>query len=335
MSQPVHDNPTHAAAIACVDISVVIPIYNEEENLPQLQKRITASLDAACQSFGGTWEAVLVNDGSRDRSAAIIRDIHRQDPRFKLVSLSRNFGHQPAVTAGIHHATGRCVVLIDGDLQDPPEIIPDMVAKWRQGHHVVIGQRTSRAERGARGLGFRLFYPILRAVTDLPSAPDAGIFGLMDRRVVAEFNKLPERNRFIPGLRSWLGFSQTAVEYDRMDRAAGKPKQTLRRLLRYAIDAMLSFSYAPLRSVMYMGFFISGMTFLLAVWYLIDFFRHPDKFGDGFTTTILAILFFGGVQLISLGIVGEYVGRIYEELKQRPLYVVGETLGIKHEPPPR
>lgn len=311
------------------DVSVVIPIFNEEENLPQLKERITASLDAAVSPFGGAWEAILVNDGSRDRSAEMIREIHREDGRFKLVSLSRNFGHQPAVTAGIHHASGRCVVLIDGDLQDPPEVIPAMVAKWREGNAVVIGERTSRAERGARGLGFRLFYPVLRAVTDLPSAPDAGIFGLMDRRVVDEFNRLPERNRFIPGLRSWLGFRQAAVEYDRMDRAAGKPKQTFRRLLRYAIDAMLSFSYAPLRSVMYAGFFVSGATFVLAVWYFVDFLRHPDKLGDGFTTTILAILFLGGVQLISLGIVGEYVGRIYEELKQRPLYVVGETLGLE------
>ena len=154
-----------------------------------------------------------------------MREYHEQDPRIKVVSLSRNFGHQPAVTAGIHYATGDCVVLIDGDLQDPPEAIPEMVKKWKEGFQVVLGERTSRAEKGAR-IGFKLFYPILRSLTDLPSAPDAGIFGLMDRSVVDEFNKLPERNRFIPGLRSWLGFRQTSVFYDRADRAAGKPKQT-------------------------------------------------------------------------------------------------------------
>ncbi len=166
-------------------------------------------------------------------------------------------------------------------------------------------------------------------MTDLPSAPDAGIFGLMDRKVVAQFNKLPERNRFIPGLRSWLGFRQTSVMYDRQERAAGKPKQTLRRLLKYAIDGMLSFSYKPLRSVTYMGFIVSGISFLLGVFYLIDFLRKRGAtYGSGFTTTILCVLFLGGVQLICVGILGEYIGRIYEEIKQRPLYVVMDKLGF-------
>jgi dolichol-phosphate mannosyltransferase len=307
------------------DISVVVPIYNERENLPELRRRLTLALDAT----GRPWEIILVNDGSRDESAEIIRAFHREDPRIKLLSFSRNFGHQPAVTAGIHAATGRAVVLIDGDLQDPPEVIPHMVAKWAEGYHVVLGERTSRAERGTRGIGFRLFYPLLRAVTDLPSAPDAGIFGLMDRRVVDEFNKLPERNRFIPGLRSWLGFQTASVLYDRQERAAGKPKQTLGRLMKYALDGMISFSNKPLRAVTWMGFFVSGTSFLLAVYYLIDFiFKSRQKYGNGFTTTILCVLFLGGVQLISLGILGEYIGRIYEEIKQRPLYVVGERVGF-------
>ena len=257
----------------------------------------------------------------------MIRRFHAEDPRIKLVDLSRNFGHQPAVTAGIHHARGDCVVLIDGDLQDPPEVIPDMVQKWREGNQVVLGERTSRSETGARGIGFRMFYPLLRALTDLPSAPDAGIFGLMDRRVVDEFNKLPERNRFIPGLRSWLGFTQGSVLYDRTDRAAGKPKQTLRRLIHYATDAIFSFSYRPLRAVTYLGVFVSTVTFGLAVWYVFDFFYHRKPI-TGFTTTIVSVLFLGGVQMIAIGIVGEYVGRIYEEIKQRPLYVVREKLGL-------
>lgn len=245
-------------------LSVVVPIFNEQENLPELRRRMTAALDATNEP----WELVLVNDGSRDRSPDLIRQYHAEDPRIKLVNLSRNFGHQPAVTAGIHNATGDCVVLIDGDLQDPPEVIPRMVEKWRQGADVVLGERASRADTGARGIGFRLFYPVMRAVTDLPSSPDAGIFGLMDRKVVDEFNRLPERNRFIPGLRAWLGFKQDSVLYDRQDRAAGKPKQTLRRLVKYAVDGMLSFSYKPLRSVTYMGFVVSGLSFLLAVFYL-------------------------------------------------------------------
>jgi len=306
-------------------ISVAIPIFNEQENLPELRRRMTLALD----STGEDWELILVNDGSRDRSPEMIREMHRQDPRIKLINLSRNFGHQPAVTAGMHHARGDCVILIDGDLQDPPEVIPEMVAKWKQGFQVVLGERTSRAERGTRGIGFRLFYPLMRAITDLPSAPDAGIFGLMDRQVVTEFNRLPERNRFIPGLRAWLGFKQASVLYDRQERAAGKAKQTLRHLLKYAIDGMLSFSYKPLRAVTYMGFTVSIGSFLLAVFYLIDFIRKGGRtYGSGFTTLILCVLFLGGVQLICTGILGEYIGRIYEEIKQRPLYVVQETLGF-------
>ena len=305
-------------------ISVVVPIYNEQENLPELRRRVTAAMD----SSGDDWELILVNDGSRDASPQMMRDMHEQDPRIKSIFLSRNFGHQPAVTAGIHHARGDCVVLIDGDLQDPPEVIPDMVAKWKEGNQVVLGERRSRADAGTRGIGFRLFYPIFRRISDLPSAPDAGIFGLMDRRVVDEFNKLPERNRFIPGLRSWLGFKQTSVTYDRTDRAAGKPKQTLRRLVHYAMDAIFSFSYRPLRWVTYMGMFVSTVTFGLGLWYIFDFFWHRKPI-TGFTTTIVCVLFLGGVQMVAIGILGEYIGRIYEEIKQRPLYVVREKIGIE------
>jgi len=305
-------------------ISVVVPIYNEQENLPELRRRVTAAMD----SSGDDWELILVNDGSRDASPQMMRDMHEQDPRIKSIFLSRNFGHQPAVTAGIHHARGDCVVLIDGDLQDPPEVIPDMVAKWKEGNQVVLGERRSRADAGTRGIGFRLFYPIFRRISDLPSAPDAGIFGLMDRRVVDEFNKLPERNRFIPGLRSWLGFKQTSVFYDRQDRAAGKPKQTMRRLVKYAMDGMVSFSYKPLRAATYMGFLVSIFAFGLAVFYFISFFTFHKQAGGGFTTTIISVLFLGGVQMITIGILGEYIGRIYEEIKQRPLYVVQEKLGL-------
>ncbi len=304
-------------------ISVVVPIYNEQANLPELRRRLTAAMD----STGRPWELILVNDGSRDESASMIDDFHRADPRIKGVHLSRNFGHQPAVTAGIHHASGDAVVLIDGDLQDPPEVIPDMVRKWEEGYQVVVGQRTSRAERGTRGIGFRLFYPLMRAVTDLPSAPDAGIFGLMDRVVVDHFNRLPERNRFIPGLRSWLGFKHGAVLYDRQERAAGKPKQTLRKLINYAIDGMISFSNKPLRSIVWFGMVVSAVSFMLAIYYVVDFFIRAKEI-TGFTTTIVCVLFLGGVQLICMGILGEYIGRIYEEIKERPLYVVGRRAGV-------
>jgi dolichol-phosphate mannosyltransferase len=306
-------------------LSVVTPIFNEEENLPELRRRMTSALDVC----GVPWELILVNDGSRDGSGGLIRAFHDDDPRIKLIALSRNFGHQAALTAGIHHASGHCVVLADGDLQDPPEVIPEMVAKWREGYHVVLAERRSRADGGgARGLGFRLFYPVMRRLADLPQSPDAGIFGLMDRAVVDEFNKLPEHNRFIPGLRTWLGFKQTSVLYDRHDRAGGAPKQTLSRLVRYALDGMFSFSNRPLRAATYSGFFISAVAFLLAVYYFVTFFAFHKEAGSGFTTIILCVLFLGGVQLITIGILGEYVGRIYEEVKRRPLYVVRESVGF-------
>lgn len=306
-------------------ISVVVPIFNEQENLPELRRRVTESLQMA----GDEWELIFVNDGSRDRSGEMIREYHAQDSRIKLINLSRNFGHQPAVTAGVHHARGDCVILIDGDLQDPPEVIPEMAKKWKEGFQVVLGERNSRGDGGgARGIGFRLFYPIFRRISDLPTVPDAGIFGLMDRSVVHEFNKLPERNRFIPGLRAWLGFRQTSVLYDRKDRAAGKPKQTLRRLVKYAVDGMLSFSTKPLRVATYLGFLISIFAFGLAVFYIVSFFTM-HKPVTGFTTTIVSVLFLGGVQLITIGILGEYIGRIYEEIKQRPLYVVAEKVGFE------
>lgn len=306
-------------------ISVVVPIFNEQENLPELRRRMSAALDAT----GESWELILVNDGSRDRSVEMIRQIHAEDPRIKLVHLSRNFGHQPAVTAGVHFARGDCVVLIDGDLQDPPEVIPDMVAKWREGFAVVIGQRSSRANEGVmRGLGFKLFYPVWRMISDLPTSPDAGIFGLMDRKVVEEFNKLPERNRFIPGLRTYLGFKQGSVFYDRQERAAGQPKQTLRRLMKYAMNGIISFSTKPLRVATYIGLLVAITAFGLGLFYVVTFFAW-EKTITGFTTTIVSVLFLGGVQLITIGILGEYIGRIYEEVKQRPLYVVEQTLGIE------
>ncbi|HEV7301361.1 MAG TPA: glycosyltransferase family 2 protein [Tepidisphaeraceae bacterium] len=305
-------------------VSVVVPVYNEEENLHHLRRRMTAAMDGT----GRPWELILVDDGSRDGSVKILTSFHEEDPRIKVVRLSRNFGHQSAVTAGIHHANGGCVVLIDGDLQDPPEVIPKMVAKWAEGYHVVLGERTSRQDGGLRGMGFTLFYPIMRYVSDLPDGPDAGIFGLMDRRVVEEFNKLPERNRFIPGLRTWLGFSSTSVTYARQERAAGQPKQTMKRLLRYALNGMFSFSYKPLRVATYMGFLASAVAFLIAVYFFITFFAFNKQAGSGFTTIIISVLFVGGVQLITVGILGEYIGRIYEEVKQRPLYVVDQRLGF-------
>ena len=305
-------------------VSVVVPIFNEEENLPELRRRLAATLDKT----GEQWEVIFVDDGSKDRSAEIVRQFHTEDPRLKLVSFSRNFGHQPAITAGIHHAKGDAVALIDGDLQDPPELIAEMVQKWKEGYQVVVGERTSRAETGLRSIGFRFFYPLMSLVSDFPLQKQTGIFGLMDRAVVDQFNRLPERNRFIPGLRSWLGFTQTSVFYNRQERAAGAPKQTLRRLIRYALDGMISFSTKPLRAATYLGLCVSAIAMLMALFYFLAFFFLHRQAGSGFTTIILCVLFLGGVQLICVGILGEYIGRIYDEIKQRPLYIVQQRLGL-------
>jgi dolichol-phosphate mannosyltransferase len=305
-------------------ISAVIPIYNEAENLTELHARVAAALEAT----GRGWEILFVDDGSTDDSPRLIRELHAQDARIKVIHLSRNFGHQPAITAGVHFAAGRCVVLLDGDLQDPPELIPQLVDRWAAGFQVVLAERASRADHGTRGLGYKLFYPLLRRLSNLPDGPKAGIFGLMDRAVVEQFNKLPERNRFIPGLRSWLGFRQTSVRYDRDKRRAGSSKQSLATLVKYAMDAMFGFSYKPLRWVTYTGFIISIVTFLLAIYFLIASLIHRGA-GGGSAAIILCMLFLGGVQLIAIGILGEYVGRIHEEIKQRPLYVVQELIGFE------
>lgn len=305
-------------------VSVVVPIFDEEQTLPELRRR----LGAALQQTGRTWEIILVDDGSTDGSAALIRRFHEEDSRLKLLRLSRNFGHQPALTAGVQHAAGACVILMDGDLQDPPELIPQMVEKWEQGWQVVLAERRSRAERGLRRAGLDLFYPLLRFLGDLPGPVDSGIFSLMDRAVVEHFKRLPERGRFIPGLRSFLGFRQASLAYDRQPRAAGAPRQSLRRLSRYAADAVFGFSYKPLRLATWMGFIVSGVAFLLGVYYFLTFFLYHKQFGTGFTTIIISVLFLGGVQLVCIGILGEYIARIYEEVKQRPLYVVAERLGF-------
>jgi len=306
-------------------ISLVVPIFNEEENLLEFRTRASGALDAT----GDNWEILFVNDGSRDRSAEMLRQFNVDDARLKTITLSRNFGHQPAVTAGVHHASGDCVVLIDGDLQDPPEVIPQLVQKWKAGAAVVLAVRASRVDTGVRSIGFKLFYPLMRWISDQPLGPDAGIFGLMDRVVVNEFNKLPERNRFIPGLRTWLGFPTDTVTYDRKERAKGKPKQTFRRLIHYAADGMMSFSYRPLRVATWMGMLMALLTFLAGFGYVLAYFLQPVAPPRGFTTIMLSILFLGSVQLICVGILGEYIGRIYEEVKQRPLYVVREKIGME------
>lgn len=301
-------------------VTIVIPVFNEEAVLPELLRRLSAVFDAGRHCI---WRAVLVDDGSRDRTAELVRAQAGRDPRFELVELSRNFGFQSALSAGLARAReGEAVVTMDADLQDPPELIPELVAAWQRGAQVVRAVRRSRADRGLRRVGFDLFHRVFGALSDHPVEPNTGTFGLLGPAAVAAFNALPEHHRFFPGLRSWIGFPTADVPYDRQERAAGRPQQTLRRLVRYGLDGVFSFSHLPLRLVTYAGMlvaclgFAAGLFFVL--WRLLDFERSPT----GFTTLAALITFLGGVQLIGIGILGEYLGRIYDEVKRRPNYIL-------------
>ena len=307
-------------------VSVVIPIFDEEECIELLYKRLKKALLGLEMEH----EVIFVNDGSRDRSPAMLTALHEQDEAVIVLNLSRNCGHQPAISAGLAEASGDCVVIMDGDLQDPPEVIPALVAKWQEGKKVVVAYRRSRREGFLRQRLFSLFYMLLGTVSDYPIPLDAGVFGLMDRQVADQLRGLREHNRFLPGLRAWLGFPQALVPYDRDERAAGCPKQSLIRLTRYALDAIFSFSYKPLRLSLTAGLIMSAVCFAYALVLLIKRLLGIDVV-KGFTTPTIAILFLGGVQLISIGILGEYIGRVYDEVKARPLYIVEKVLRKKDE----
>ncbi|MFC1532345.1 glycosyltransferase family 2 protein [Thermodesulfobacteriota bacterium] len=307
-------------------LNIVIPIYNEQENLQELHRRLCE----VCNNLNDlTWEVIFVNDGCSDESMKIMLEKCRNDSRISIVELSRNFGHQAALAAGLAHADGNAVVLMDGDLQDPPELIPDLLTKWRDGAQIVRAERLSRRERGIRGLGLGIFHKIFKWISDFPIPPNTGIFGLLDRQAIKELNRFTEKNRFFPGLRSWVGFKQDVVYYDRLDRAGGKPKQSLQRLFRYAFDAIFSFSYKPLRIMTAVGISISAVSFLIACIFIVRRLAGIEIAQTGFTTLVTLILFLGGVQLIAIGLLGEYLGRIYDEVKERPLYIVRNRYGIR------
>lgn len=300
-------------------LSVVIPIYNEEANLPELLRRVKGAVEAV---EGANWRVLFVNDGSRDRSVELILAARAAEPRFELLELSRNFGHQAAITAGLRNAVGDAVVVMDGDLQDPPEVIPQLVEQWRQGKQVVLARRTGRKEGGLRRLGMAVFHRLMSMSRHLKDAAGTGVFVLLDRRAVDAINDLPEHNRFLPGLWSWVGFDRGEVAYEREARAAGKPGQSLPRLVRYALDAHFSFSYRLLRLTTWAGVVVSGLAFSVAAYFILKRLLGYEVAQIGFTTLIAAVMFLGGIQLMALGVVGEYVGRVYDEVKHRPLYLV-------------
>jgi glycosyltransferase involved in cell wall biosynthesis len=308
-------------------IAVVIPVYNEEPVLPELFRRLAAVFD---RESGCTWFAIVVNDGSRDRSATLIAEQHARDPRFKLVDLSRNFGFQSALAAGLAAAAkADATVTMDADLQDPPELIPQLVAAWKEGAEVVLAVRRSRQDRGLRRLAFDLFHRIFGVLTDYPIEPNSGTFGLLGRAAVDAFNHLSERNRYFPGLRAWVGFPRVDVLYDRQERAAGRPQQTFRRLVRYALDGVFSFSYLPLRLLTYAGLFIALLGFAIGLFFIVRRLLGIEIAQTGFTTLVTLVLFLGGVQLIGIGVLGEYLGRVYDEVKRRPNYIVKRKTGFE------
>ncbi|HZK35206.1 MAG TPA: glycosyltransferase family 2 protein [Bacillota bacterium] len=307
--------------------SIVVPMYNEEEVIAETCKRLKKVMDGS----GDNYELIFVNDGSKDKSANIIGDMARADSRIKLIDFSRNFGHQIAVTAGLDYSVGQAVVIIDADLQDPPEVILEMLDKWRQGYEVVYGKRKKReGETIFKKVTAYFYYRILGLLTNDSIPKDTGDFRLIDRKVCDAMKCLNERNRFLRGMVSWVGFKQTAVEYDRDERFAGETKYPLRKMLKFAADGIFSFTYKPLKLATYLGFVLSVSGFLYLIYVLYQGF-FTDTTVSGWASTIAVNIVFNGITLIILGIIGEYVGRIYEEVKGRPLYIVREEVGFRNE----
>ena len=305
-------------------LSVVAPCFNEEGVLHELYRRISEVLDGS----GETWELVLVNVGSRDRTPEIMRELHAQDGRVKVVDFPRNFGHQIAVTAGMDYAQGDAVVLIDADLQDPPELILEMLAKWREGYEVVYAIRAERkGETWFKEFTAKAFYRIIYKITDIDIPMDTGDFRLMDRKVVNALKTMHEKHRFMRGMSVWVGFRQTGVKYVRAERYAGETKYPLKKMLKFAMDGITSFSYFPLQLATYIGF-VAALLAVLGIVITIILRLSGSHAFLGQATTLVSVLFLGGVQLICLGILGEYLGRIYDEVKGRPLYIVREALGF-------
>ena len=306
-------------------VSIVIPLFNEEPVVDTLYARLMQVIDGHRLRA----EVVLVNDGSTDGTMDKVRRICERDDRVRVLGFSRNFGHQMAITAGIERAAGDVVVVMDADLQDPPEVIPEMLRKWREGYAVVHAVRTARkGESYPKRATAALFYRLLRRLTDVEISVDAGDFRLMDRKVVDQLTRMPERFRFVRGMVSWVGFRQGSVGYVREDRVAGETKYPWRKMVRFALDGIFSFSQVPLRLSSALGFLSSGLAFLFMIYGLVVRAFFPAHAVTGWASIFVALLFLGGVQLISVGILGEYLGRIYDEVKRRPLYIADEEINF-------
>lgn len=308
-------------------LSVAIPVHNEESVLSELLRRLRAVLDNV---VGGPHEIVFVDDGSTDRTFEMLAETANEDERIVVVSLSRNFGHQAAITAGLDHVTGDAAIVMDGDLQDVPEAIPKFVEKFQQGYDVVYAQRVRRKEPLALRICYFVFYRMMAKLSDIRLPLDSGDFGLMSRRVVDQVKKMPEHHRYLRGMRSWVGFRQTGLLVERAERHSGKSKYSMMRLMKLAFDGIFAFSIVPIRAAALFGafvMFLSGLYVIYSIYIKIFLRKSPQ----GFTALIVAMTFFSGIVLFFLGVIGEYVGRIYEETKARPQYIVGRTVGLKRD----
>lgn len=306
-------------------LSLVIPCFNEEEVVPELDRRLRLLLD----TLGETWEVVFIDDGSKDKTLAMLEELARSEPRYRILSFSRNFGHQFAITAGVDHARGEAVVVMDADLQDPPEVVRDMIAKWRDGYDVVYGVRTKReGESLFKRVTAAMFYRTMRAMVGMDIPLDTGDFRLMGRKVVLALRALKEVHRFVRGMVVWVGFKQTAVYYSRAGRFAGETKYPLRKMLKFALDGITSFSIIPLRISSFLGV-VAGLGAVgLSAWAIyVRFFVKGVV--QGWTSTMILVALVSSAQLMMIGVLGEYVGRIYEQVKQRPPYLLGKTINLE------
>jgi dolichol-phosphate mannosyltransferase len=305
-------------------ISIIVPCFNEQEVINASYQRLTEVLKSLNNK---SYELIFIDDGSSDKTYELLTKIQNADEHVRLLKFSRNFGHQIAVSAGLDYAKGDAAIIIDADLQDPPEIIPEMIAKWEQGFEVVYGKRAKRqGETKFKLLTAKLFYRILTKLTDTPIPPDTGDFRLIDRKVVEALKRMPEKDRFIRGMVAWTGFNVIGLPYTRQSRAAGESKYPLFKMIKFALDGIISFSLKPLKLATLLGFLTSGLAFIGILYALIKYLLHFNV--TGWTALFLAILFLGGVQLFFLGIIGEYLGRTYMETKNRPLYLIESSIGF-------
>ena len=304
--------------------SIILPVYNEQENIQNMYGRVSPVMRRL-----GTHEIIFVNDGSDDATLHLLKQLHAKDSSVKVISFSRNFGHQAAVSAGLNMCTGEKIAILDGDLQDPPEVLPTFFEKLDEGYDAVYAIRTKRKEGIFKRFAYSAFYRMLKSIANIDIPLDSGDFCVLDRKIVNAINSLPERNRFIRGIRSWVGFKQIGITYARGARAAGESKFTMKKLFKLAFDGIFSFSYVPLQAMFYVGLMALFFSLAGTIWAIYQkFFTTNYAEVPGFATTIILVLFVGGLQLFSLGVVGEYMRRMFDEIKQRPQYIIDEVVGV-------